>query len=67
MRCAGLVRIFLWLFLHPSDLEAEVDILRVSSENHQKTMEEMERDAAKRIQDAREEEWSKNNSLQNEK
>ncbi|CAK8689318.1 centrosomal protein of 83 kDa-like isoform X2 [Clavelina lepadiformis] len=49
------------------ELEAELDILRASTTNHQRELEEAERESSRRILESREEEWTKNNSLQNEK
>nr|CAB3230063.1 centrosomal protein of 83 kDa [Phallusia mammillata] len=48
-------------------LEAELDVAKISINNHQREIEEMERDFSRRLQETREAEWSKNNQMQNDK
>ena len=50
-----------------TDMQAEIDILQASADNHMQAIEDLEREATRRVDVAREEEWNKNNTLQNEK
>ncbi|XP_077970134.1 uncharacterized protein LOC120331141 [Styela clava] len=48
-------------------LETELDVARHMEGEHNKHTEELERDAVRRVQEAKQEEWNKNHALQTEK
>uniref|UniRef100_H2YT51 Uncharacterized protein n=1 Tax=Ciona savignyi TaxID=51511 RepID=H2YT51_CIOSA len=49
------------------ELQSELDLARTSTDRHQRELEEAERESLIRVQQVREEEWTKTNSIQSEK
>jgi len=50
-----------------TELETELEVSRLAVTRHQHDLEELEREASHRVQEAQQEEWEKSNQLSNEK